>query len=175
MFKVVVGQRDLSTAVSMLINTLQLFKMITWTLKYCNVKIAGNGDTQRSYVEFKVLSVLNATDLTNHKTIMNSDGVARQMRRQILCASKQRKRSHARIHSNAPIIRTITKWIQIYVCSGGIGLTGNGIRRSTLRSMKTESNWFVLLWTVTLNNDFQRSKDFFLKNLKELPHCQYHS
>jgi len=71
---------------------------------------------------------------------MNLDGVARQTRRQILHALKQRKGSCVCICSNAPIVRAITKWIQIYVHSGDIGLTGNGIRRNMLRSMKTGSN-----------------------------------
>ena len=154
----------------MLVNTSQLFEVLIWTPEYCNVKIAGNGDIQHSYVEFKVLSTLNATDLTNQKTIMNLDGVAKQMRRQILHALKQRKGSHACICSNAPLVRVITKQIQIYVYSGDIDLTGNSIRRSILRSVKTELNQFVLSWTVTFNNDFQRLKDFFLKCLKELPH-----
>ena len=159
----------------MLVNILQLFEVLTWTPEYHNVKIARNGDTQHSHVGFKVLSISNATDLTNQKTIMNSDSVARQTRRQILHILKQRKESHAHIHSNAPIVRAITKQIQIYIHSEGIDLTGNGIRKSMLRSIKTGSNRFVLSWTVTLNNNFQKSKDFFLKHLKELPHYQYHS
>ena len=53
-------------------------------------------------------------DLTNQKTIMNSDGVAKQTRRQILHILKQRKGSHTHIHSNAPIVGAITKQIQIY-------------------------------------------------------------
>ena len=62
----------------------QLLEVLTWTSEYCNVKIAGNGDTLCSHVEFKVLNVSNVMVLINQKTTTNLDDVARPMRRQIL-------------------------------------------------------------------------------------------
>ena len=137
------GQKALLTDASMLVSTSQLSEVLIWTPEYCNAKIAGNGDTWHSCIESKALSASNATDLTSQKTIVNLDSIARQMRRQTLCASKQREGSHAHICSNAPIIGVITKQTQIYVHSEGTGLTGNGTRKNILRSVKIRSNWFV--------------------------------
>ena len=158
----------------MLVDISQLFEVLIWTPKYHNVKITRNGNTQCFHVEFKIPNVLNTTDSTNQKIIENSDDIIRPMRRQILYILKQRKASHACIHSNTPTVRAITKQTQIFVCSGGIGLTGNGIKRNMLRFMKTGLNRFVQSWTATLNNDLWQLKNFFPKCSKELTHHQYH-
>jgi len=76
--------------------------------------------------------------LTRLKTIINTDGVARQMRRLIPLTLKQKQALCAHILSNAPIVMEITKQTQTYVCSGSIGSIVNGMLRNMLRSMKTD-------------------------------------
>jgi len=77
--------------------------------------------------------------LTRLKTIINTDGVARRIRRLIPLASKQKQVLYAHILSNALIVVEITKQTQTYVHSGSIGSIMNGMSRNTLRSMKTDS------------------------------------
>ena len=86
--------------------------------------------------------------LTRLKTIVNMDGVARQMRRLILLALKQKQVLYAHILSNAPIVTEITRQTQTYVCSESIGSIMNGMSRNTPRSMKTDPTQPVQLWTV---------------------------
>jgi len=46
---------------------------------FCNVKIAGNGDTLHFYAEFKVSNASSTMDHINLTTIVNSVGVAKPM------------------------------------------------------------------------------------------------
>jgi len=50
---------------------------------------------QHSLAEYKNLSASNATVLTNWKTIANSGGATRQMKKQTLLDSKQKKKNYA--------------------------------------------------------------------------------
>jgi len=156
MFKVVAGLKASSTNASMLVNILLLFEVLTWTLEFLNAKITGNGVTWYSHVESKDPSASNTIVLTSQKTIANLDGAVKWTQKQTLCDLKQREGSCVHTLSNALIAGVITKPTQIYVHSGGIGLTGSSTRRNMLSSVKTGSNCFVQLWTVSLNNDYQR-------------------
>jgi len=80
----------------------------------------------------------SAIALTRLKTIVNTDGITRQMRRLIPLASKRKQMLHAHILLNAPIVVEITKWTQTYVCSRSIGSIVNSMSRNTLRSVKTD-------------------------------------
>jgi len=95
--------------------------------------------------EFKDLSVSNAIVCINPKTILNSVGVAKPMKRPTHHTSKQKKANHACTSSSVLIAMEITRQILIYVCSENIGLTKNGTTKSILRSMKTGKNQFAQL------------------------------
>ena len=69
----------------------------------------------------------------------------------------------------------IIKWILIYVCSGDIGLTGSGNRKSILRSVKTGPSQFVLKQMTQYNNDCEEYQNSFAKHLQELANHQYSS
>jgi len=103
-----------------------------------NARIVGNENMLPCHVISRAPDVSSAIALTRLKTIINTDGVARQMRRLILLASKRKQVLHAHILSNAPIVMEITKWTQTYVCSGSIGSIVNGMSRNTPRSVKTD-------------------------------------
>ena len=53
----------------------------TLILKSLNVKTVGDGDTQLSLAESKGQSTSNVVAPTNRKTIVNSGGAAKQMRK----------------------------------------------------------------------------------------------
>jgi len=110
---------------------------------YSNAKTTGSGVMQHSLAEYKDLSVSNAMVLTNHKTIVNLDGAARQMKKQTPLNLKQRKWNHVHTCSNIQTVRETTKLTQINVRSRGIGSTKSGNRRNTLRSMKIGSSQFT--------------------------------
>jgi len=90
--------------------------------------------------KYKDLSVSNVTVPTSQKITMNLDGVARQTKKQTHPDLKQRKGSHALIHSNARTAKVITKLIPICIHSGDIDSTRSGNKRNMLRSMKTGSS-----------------------------------
>ena len=111
---------------------------------YPNTKTAGSGAMWHSLAEYKDLSTSSTTVLTNQKTIINLDDVARWTKKQIPIDLKQRKGNCAHTHSNVRTVREITKPTQINVHSEGINSIENSSRRNTLRSMKTGSNQFAL-------------------------------
>jgi len=110
-----------------------------------NVKIVGNRDTLLCLAEFKDLSVSNVMVHINLKTIINSVGVAKPMKRPTYHILKQKKANYAHTSSSILIAMEITRWILIYVCSGNIGSTKNGTTKSISRSMKTGQNQFAQL------------------------------
>ena len=112
------------------------------------------------------LSTSNATVLTNRKTITNSGGIAKQMKKQTPLNLKQRKENHAHTCSSVQTVRETTKLTQISIHSGGIGSTENGNKRNILRSMKTGSSQFALWGVVNFNNDFAKPQNIFTKCLK---------
>ena len=154
---------------------LQLLEMLTWIRVYPNARTAGSGVMWHSLAEYKDLSVSNATVLTNQKTIVNLGGVARQMKKQTLLDSKQRKENHAHTCSSVQTVGETTKLTQISVRSGGIDSIENGSRKNTPRSMKTGSSQFALWGVVKFNNDFAKPQNIFAKCLKEFTHHQHHT
>ena len=130
---------------------------------------------QHSLAEYKDLSASNAIVLTNQKTIVNLDGIVRQMKKQTPLNLKQRKWNHVNTCSNIQTVRETTKLTQINVCSGGIGSTKSGNRRNMLRSMKTGSGQFTPWEVSNFNNDFTKPQNIFAKCLKEFTHYQHHT
>jgi len=104
---------------------------------YPNAKTAGGGDTQPFLAESKVPSASSATVHTNLRTTVNSDGAAKQTRRQTHLVSRQRKMNHASTHSNALIVGANTKPTPTSAHSRGIDSIENGTKRNTLKSMTT--------------------------------------
>ena len=145
----------------------------TWTPASHSVKTAGNEVMQHFHAESKVPNVSNATVHTNLNIIENLGGVAKQTPRLTYQGWKPRKENHAPTHSNTWIVAETTKQTPISVCFGGTDSIGNGIRGSTLRSMKTDQNQFVLKWIALLINDYQKPQNLFTKRSQELSHCQY--
>ena len=147
-----------------------------------NVKIVGNRDILLCLAEFKDLSVLNVMVYINLKTIINSVGVAKPMKRPTYHTLKQKKANYAHTSSSILIAMEITRWILIYVCSGNIGSicsgnigsTKNSTTKSISRSMKTGQNQFAQLWMESCN-DLWHFKTFFSKCSQKQPDCQYHS
>jgi len=88
--------------------------------------------------------VLNATVPTSPKATANSGGVVKRTKNPTLHNLKQRKGSHVLTHSSVQITKEITKLILTCIHSGDIDLIGSGSKRSTLRSIKTGPNQFVL-------------------------------
>ena len=107
--KVTVKPRLLLTNASMLVGSLQLLEVLTWTLRFCNVKIARNGVISHSHVESKRPNTLSTTGPTNPKTIMSSAGIAKLTQRQILFTLKQIKANCVLIHSIALTVKMIIK------------------------------------------------------------------
>ena len=151
------------------------FKEPTWIWMSLNAWIAGNGITQLSCAEYKDLGTLNAIVLTSPKTTMNLGGVAKQTKNPTLHNLKQRKGSHVLTHSSVRTTKKITKLIPTCVHSRDIDSIGSGSKRSTLRSMKTGPNRFILWRMVNLNYDCEKSQNFLTKCLEKLPHRQHNS
>ena len=94
--------------------------------------------------ESKVLSASSVMALTNPKTTMNLDGIARLTRRRTLLTLRQRKANYAHTLSSALIIRGTTKPTPTNAPSGDTNSTENGNKRNMLRSVKTGSSQFAL-------------------------------
>ena len=142
---------------------------------YPNVKTAGTEVMRHFPAESKNLNVSSAMVLTSWKITKNLDGAVKQMKKQTLLNSKQKKENLAHIHSNVWTVRATIKPTQIYVCSRGINLTRSSNRRSMPRSMKTGSSQFTLWKAVNLNNDYKRPQNLLAKHPKELINCQHYS
>ena len=115
----------------------------------------------------------NAMVLTNPITIENSVGVARQMLRSTYQDWKPRRVNHTSTHSNILTAGATTKPTPTSVCFGDTNSIENDTRKSTLRSVKTDQNQFILKWTVLLPNDYQKPQKPLLKCSQELSHHQY--
>ena len=113
-------------------------------LESLNVKIVGDGDTQLSLAESKSRSASNAMAPTNQKTTVNSDGVAKPTKKQILYDLKPRKENHVPIHSSVQIAEVTTKPTLLNARSGNIISIENGNKRNISRSMKIGPNQFTL-------------------------------
>jgi len=103
-----------------------------------NARIVGDGNILPCYTVSRAPGVSSVIALTRLKTIINTDGVARQMRRLIPLTSRQKQALCAHLLSNAPIVAEITKQTQTYVYSGSISSIMNGILRNMPRSIKTD-------------------------------------
>jgi len=108
-----------------------------------NVKIVGNRDIPLCHAEFKNLNVSNAMVCINPKTTANSVGIAKLMKRPTHHTSKPKKANCAHTSLNVQTAKVTIRQIITYVCSGNIGLTGNGITKRLSRSMKTEPSQFT--------------------------------
>jgi len=95
--------------------------------------------------EFKNLSTSNTMVCINLKTTINLVGAAKLMKRPTHLTSKLKKANCAHMSLSVLIAMVITRQILIYVCSGNIGSTKNGITKSISRSMKTGQNLFAQL------------------------------
>jgi len=102
---------------------------------------------QHSHAESKIPNASNAMGHTNLNTIRNLAGAARQMPRPTCQDWKQKKENYAPTYSSTRIAKETTKQTPTNVHFGNTGSIGNGIRRSTLKSMKTDPNQFVLKGT----------------------------
>ena len=124
--------------------------------------------------ESKNLNISNITDCINQRIIANSVGVAKPMKRWTYCIWKWSEVNCVHTHSNIPIVEMTTKQTPICICSGSIGSTVNGIRKNTLRSVKTGQSQFILLGIVT-HNDLQQLKIFFSECLQKFSDYQHYS
>ena len=70
------------------------------TRESCNVKIAEDGVTQRSYAGFKDQNALSIMVFTNWKTIVSLVGATRLMRKQTHHTLKPKRANYAHILSN---------------------------------------------------------------------------
>jgi len=129
-----------SISASTLEGTLQQLGLLMQTLEFCSVKTVGDGITWLFHVGSKVQSVSSTIDPTNRRTIMNSAGIARLMKRLIHYASKPKKANHVHTPSSVPIVEANIRQTPQHVRSGRTVSIESGTRRSTLRSMKTGSN-----------------------------------
>ena len=134
------------------------------TLEFCSVKTAGDGVTWLFHVGSKIQSASSAMDPTNWRTIVNSAGVARPMKKLIYHISKLKKANHVHTYSSVPIVEANIRQTSQHVHSGETISIESSTRRNTLRSVKTGLNQFVWLETGIFNNDLQQSKDL-------LPEC----
>ena len=116
----------------------------------------------------------NVINCINQRIIVNSVGVAKPMRRQTYHIWKQSEVNCVHTHSNVLIVEVTTKRTPICVCSGSTGSTANGIRRNTLRFMKTGQSQFILLGMVT-HNDLWQLKNFFSECLQKFSNCQHYT
>jgi len=107
---------------------------------YHSVKPAGSGVTQHFRAEFKGLNASNAMGHTNQNTTKNLDGAARLTPRSTHQDWKQKKGNHAPTHSSVQTVTETIKQTPTNIHFGVTGSIGNGIRRSTLRSVRTDPN-----------------------------------
>ena len=138
---------------------------------FCNVKIVRNRSIPLYLAEFKDPSVSNTIVHINMKTTINLISTAKPMKEPTYLASKLKKVNHAYISSSVLITMAITRHILIYVHSGNIGSTENGITKSISRSVKTGQNLFTQLQMGSCN-DLWHFKVFFSKCLQKQPNCQ---
>jgi len=95
---------------------------------------------QHFHAKFKRLNASNAMGRTNWNTTKNLDGTARLMPRSTRQDWKQKKGNHAPTHSSVQTVVETIKQTPTNVRFGVTGSIGNGIRRSILRSMRTDPN-----------------------------------
>ena len=174
MFKAKARPKALSIDASIWEGILLLLEELTWTLVFCNVKIVGNENMPLCLAEFKDLSASNTIVYINLKTTINLVGAAKPMKRPTHLTSKLKKTNCAHMSLSVLIAMVITRQILIYVRSGNIGSTKNGITKSISRFMKTGQNLFAQLWTGSHNN-LWCFKAFLSKHSRKQPNCQYYS
>ena len=143
--KVVVKLSLLLTSVSTLVGLSQLLEMLTWTLRFCNVKITGNRVTPHSCIESKESNASSIMSPINLKIIVSLASVAKLTQRQISLTLKWRKSNHVLIHSNVLTVEMTIKQTQTHIPFGDIDSIESGTRKSMLRSVKTGPNQFIQL------------------------------
>ena len=144
------------------------------TLESYSVKTAGDGITRLFHVGSKVQSASSVMDLTNWRTIVNSAGIPRPMKKLIHYTSKLKKTNYACTHSSVPIVEVNIRRTPQHVHFGGTISIESSTRRSILRSVKTGSNQFVWLGTGIFNNDLQQSKDLLPECPQKCVNCQHY-
>ena len=160
----------LSTGASMLVGTSRPFMEQTWTQVFLNARIVGSGATRPFHTGFRAPNASSAMALTNLKTTANSDGIARQTRRQTHLASKWRRANLVHIPSNTLIVGGTTKLTPTNAPSGDIVSTESSSRRNMPRSMKTGSSLFALQRVASNNYNFMKPQDIFSKRSQESSH-----
>ena len=85
----------------------------------------------------------NAIVHINPKTTANSVGITKLMKRPTHNTLKLKKANCAHTPLNVQTAKVTIRQIITYVCSGNIGLTGNGITKRLSRSMKTGPSQFT--------------------------------
>ena len=120
---------------------------INW--EYLNARIVGDGVMWLSHVESKEQDTSSIVVCTNPNITNNLNGVARQMIKLIPPILKLRKVNHAHMHSNARIVKTITRWTPTNVHSGNIGSIVTGIAKNKSKSVKIKTSWFAQLWVTS--------------------------
>ena len=138
-----------------------------------NAKTAGDGNIRPSHAKYKNQNASSAMTPINQRTIMNSDGVVRQIKNRTLLDLKQRKENHALTCSSVRIVEENIKLTLSSAPSGNIISTGSGNKRNMSRSIKTGSNPFTLQEAPSFINDCSKSQSIFTKCLEELVHCQH--
>jgi len=116
-----------------------------------NIKTVGNGNMPLFLAEFRVPNASNVMACTSPKIIANSVSVVKPTKK-THCILKLKKVNHVHTHSSVQIVKVITRRILVYVHSESTGSITNDIRKSILRSMKTEQSQFILLRTVSHND-----------------------
>jgi len=81
--------------------------------------------------------------LTSQNTTESSVGVVRLTIKPTHQDLKPRRANHALIHSNAPIVKEITKLTLFIVHFGDIDSIMSGMLKSILRSVRTGQNHFI--------------------------------
>ena len=140
----------------------------TWILVFPSAKTAGNGVIPLSHAEYKEQSVSNAMAPTSPNTTENLVDAAKLILKLTHLDWKLKRASYAPIHSNVPTAKETTKPTPTPACFGDITSIENGMWKSTLRSVRTGHNQFILKWTASLTNDCAKSQNFFTKCSQEL-------
>ena len=105
-------------------------------LEFLNTKTVGDGDTQLFLAESKGQSASNVMAPTNQKTTVNSGGVVKQTRKQILHDLKPRRENYVPTYSSVQTVKATTKPILFNICSRNIVSIENGNKRNILRLWK---------------------------------------
>ena len=147
-------------------------EVLMLTLESFNAKTVGDGVTQLSLAGSKGQSASNVIVPTNQRTTANSDGVAKQTRKQILHDLKPKREIHVPTHSGVWTVEAITKLILFNACFENTISIESGNKRNISRSVKIRLNQFALQEVANIKYDNTKSQSIFTKCLKKFTYCQ---